>query len=95
MPEPIEFEMGLTHAEFYRTLPSALQAIPYRQSTDRVIIEYAGGTITILLKPQRQRHIALLSVPYTPVSFAFDNLTETQTSAFMGEFMRYYQRGGG
>jgi hypothetical protein len=60
-----------------------------------VLIDYAGGKVTITLKPQQQRRIALLNVPYTPVTFEYANLDEAAIGAFMKDFMRSYQRGGG
>ena len=88
--------MGLTHAEFFRTLPSALADIAsYSTDANRIRIDYRGGHISITLEPEQRRRIALLSIPYVPVRFEFDALEPADTDAFMEHFMRYYQRGGG
>lgn len=87
--------MGLTHAEFLRTLPAALGERPYRIENAVVSIDDQGRTVTIRLAPESVRRIALLQVPVTRVEFRFDSHTPEQIEAFMTHFARYYQRGGG
>lgn len=90
------WEMGLTHAEFFRTLPAALGERPYRvEDTVVSIDDDQGRTVTIRLAPEQVRRIALLQVPVTRVEFRFDGHAPEQIEAFMNHFARYYQRGGG
>lgn len=89
------WEMGLTHAEFFRTLPAALGERPYRIDGDTVSIDDQDRTVTIRLAPESMRRIALLQVPVTRVEFRFDGHAPEQIEAFMNHFARYYQRGGG
>jgi hypothetical protein len=95
MADTIRYEMGLTHAEFFRTLPSALQDVAYRVDDRQVTVVIDRGRVIITLGPQRQRRIALLSMPYVAVTFEFEDLDQVAADRFMETFMRYYQRGGG
>lgn len=90
-----QWEMGLTHAEFFRTLPAALDGRPYRIEDAIVSIDDQGRTVTIRLAPESVRRIALLQVPVTRVEFVFDGHQPEQIESFMSRFARYYQRGGG
>ena len=88
-------EMGLSHAEFFRTLPSAMGGIPYQIDNRCVLAEQGEKRLRIELGPELQRRIALLSVPYTEVSFSFEGYEQDAIDAFMDYFMSRYQRGGG
>ena len=90
-----QWEMGLTHAEFFRTLPAALGDRPYRVEGAVVSIDDQGHKVTIRLAPESMRRIALLQVPVTRVEFIFDGHEPEQIESFMAHFARYYQRGGG
>ncbi len=89
------WEMGLTHAEFLRTLPAALGERPYRVEGDRILIDDQGLPVLIRLLPQGERRIALLRIPITRVEFHFEQHPPARIDAFMTHFARYYQRGGG
>lgn len=95
MVKPVTFEMGLTYAEFFRTLASAMANMNYRVDDHDVQIDYADGRVNIQLGEQQQRRIALLNMPYVPVRFEFEALQQSEADAFMEHFMRYFQRGGG
>ncbi len=88
-------ELGLTHAEFHRSLPPAIAHRPFRRDGDRVIVEEGAKTVTISLGPQQQRRIASLRVPYVVVDFEFVGFTQIEFESFMQRFERYFQRGGG
>jgi hypothetical protein len=87
--------MGLTHREFFRILPAALEGRPFSVSGSVVGIEEESSRITITLDPQQERQIALLRIPFTRVTFDFSGYSEDEIDAFMGRFERHYQRGGG
>jgi hypothetical protein len=94
---PISFtrELGLTHAEFHRSLPPAIAHRPCRLDGDRVIVEEGTRTVTITLGPQQQRRIASLRLPFVVVDFEFVGFTAAEFEDFMQRFERYFQRGGG
>lgn len=88
-------EMGLTHAEFFRTLPSAIAGQPFQRKGSRVTIDYGERSVVIELGPERTRRIALLALPYTEVRFAFVGFANDQREQFMQRFDLYFRRGGG
>lgn len=94
---PISFtrELGLTHAEFHRSLPPAIAHRPCRLDGNRVIVEEGAKTVTITLGPQQQRRIASLRLPFVVVEFEFVGFTAAELEDFMQRFERYFQRGGG
>ncbi len=88
-------EMGFTRAEFMQILPSALRNYTY-QITDKLItIQVAQGSVTIELQTERIRRIALLALPYLPMTISFIDLDETEFKQFLTQFDLYYRRGGG
>jgi hypothetical protein len=95
--ETISFtrELGLTHAEFHRSLPAAIAHRPCRSDGDRVIVEEGTKTVTMTLGPQQQRRIASLRLPFVVVGFEFVGFTAAEFEDFMRRFERYFQRGGG
>ncbi len=87
--------MGLTRAEFLRSLPEAVGHPNYRIEGDRIEIADSAGPILILLVPARARRIGMLSLPVTRVEFRFGEMPQAQRDRFMTRFERYFQRGGG
>ena len=88
-------ESGLTHAEFFRSLPAALDHHPFSVDGDRVVVDYGDRRITIVLGPQQVRRIAMLEIPYTILHFSFDGFSPAQRTEFMDRFNLYFRRGGG
>ena len=88
-------EMGLTDDDFFRILPKAMGAHPYRVEGRTVHGEVHEGRVEIVLGPPQERRIALLRLPFAEVSFTFRGVTEPQQQAFKRHFDLYFQRGGG
>ncbi len=94
---PVTFsrEMGLTHAEFFRSLPPAVAPRSFTIEGHRVVIEHGAGRIEIELGPRQDRRIASLRLPYVVVRFTFTGVTGAERERFLSRFERYFQRGGG
>ena len=90
-----ERHMGLTRAEFLRTLPEALGHPHYSIDGDRIEIADRAGSILIRLGPPEERRIGMLRLPVTRVEFRFGAMPEAERERFMARFERYFQRGGG
>lgn len=88
-------EMGLTHREFFRTLPAAMGYYEYRVSKNSVTAELETGTILIELAPESVRRIASIVIPKTAVRFIFKNVTTEEKQKFINYFDKRFQRGGG
>lgn len=88
-------EMGISHAEFWRTLPSAVDNQAYTLRDDTVTIADASRTIEIRLSPERDRRLGSLTLPTTTIRFTFIGYSRSQIDRFMARFDLYFQRGGG
>ena len=88
-------EMGVTDEDFFRILPKAMGAHPYRVEGRTVHGEIDDGHVEILLGPQQERRIALLRLPFAEVSFTFRGVPKAHQQAFKKNFDLYFQRGGG
>ena len=99
MPEPavVRFsrDMGITHSEFFRTLPVALARTPYTVQGRDIIITEDTRRLVITLSPEGRRRIAALSLPTTQVHFTFSGYSPQDVEQFMVRFDRAFQRGGG
>lgn len=87
--------MGLTHADFFRLLPRAIDGRDYVRDGVRVTIREGDASVTITLGSQQVRKIALLEIPHADVTLTFDGWDEEAREAFMARFDRAFQRGGG
>ena len=94
-PHRVIKDMGITHAEFHRILPSLFtDAVPVVQGST-VSASWPGRRLVITLGAEQQRRIALLALPRTVVTLDFHGFTPDQRSAFLSHFDRRFQRGGG
>lgn len=89
-------EMAVTHADFFRSLPNAVDGAPYEVSGTKVTVgESDARRLEIELGPEGERRIALLSVPATPVTLRFFGYSDSERAAALEAFDRGFQRGGG
>jgi len=88
-------DMGLTHADFFRLVPSAMGDHPHRIEGMTVYGELHNGTVEITLGPQQERRIALMRIPHATVSFHFRGVTAAEQETFKAYFDLRFQRGGG
>lgn len=88
-------ELGLTHSEFYRSLPPAIAHHAFSVDENRILIDYGDRKVILELGPQQVRSIASLRLPYVEVRFTFEGFPVTQRQEFMARFERYFRRGGG
>lgn len=89
-------QMGITHAEFARLLPRALDANTFSGHAPHYDVTLqAGGTVAIDLGPESERRIALMRIASTPVTLTFSDVSDDAKAAFLERFDRAYQRGGG
>ena len=87
--------MGITHSEFFRTLPAALVTMPYAVQGHDVIITEDTRRLVISLSPENRRRLGALSLPTTQVHFTFSGYSPQDIDQFMARFDRVFQRGGG
>ncbi len=107
MDQTFEREMTISHREFFRILPKAIQHHRYQQNDNCIIVslnnddEAANVSLTeqveihITLSKEGRLEIASLSLPSTIVTFQLKNVAESTKKSFFHHFDRAYQRGGG
>lgn len=95
MTSVITRELGLTHADFFRTLPKALAGKSFQVDGTAITLEENQRRVTICLAPEGERRIGRLRLPVTRVTFAFEGFAEPEIGTFMSHFERHFQRGGG
>lgn len=88
-------ELGFSHAEFFRSLPAAIEHREYTVRENVVRLDFEQGSVCIELGPEEVRAIASLRLPSTKVKFTFSNLSQAERERFMRRFNLYFQRGGG
>ena len=90
-------DMAGTHADFLRLLPRAVQDRPYKVTGDAIeIVSGNAAHIEISLGLQGVRRIGpTVALPITSVRYRFTGMSRQEIAAFLADFDRYYQRGGG
>ncbi len=88
-------EMGLTFAEFMRTLPAAIAPRDFVLDGRKITILNGSGQVQIKLGETTTRRIASMSLPSTPVAFSFSGMDAEERRKFMEKFDMYFHRGGG
>ncbi len=94
-PHSFTRELGVSEAEFFRSLPGAIEHREFTRDDGRVHIEYDGRSVTLELGPQAYRAIASLRLPYLEVTFTFSGFSEEDRARFMERFELYFRGGGG
>lgn len=88
-------EMAVTHADFFRTLPSAFPARDYQVAGTTVRRLDGDRELEIKVGPEGVRQIALLKLPQTPVTLTFTGYTEAERETLIEQFDKGFQRAGG
>ena len=91
----VEKEMAITHADFLRTLPRALDGREHTVDGNRIVVEDGPRRLEITLSETTERRIALLTLPVTRVRLEYRGYTEAEAAAAVALFDRAYRRGGG
>lgn len=88
-------EMGITHADFLRTLPAALRGAPFARNGLEITVADGRRCLLIRLSAETERRIARVTLPVTHVEFCFSGYSLEETRLFFARFDPYYQRGLG
>jgi len=91
----VDKEMTISHRDFFRILPGALETDDFRVDGNCVTAYGGCRRLEIILSPEAQRKIALLTLPVTRVSLEFVGYSAEEAAAALGRFDRAFQRGGG
>jgi hypothetical protein len=88
-------EMAITHAEFLRILPLAIEGRRYRVQEGEILIFEADRKISIKLQEASVRAIAALRLSMLKIEISFQGYSKADIEDFMRRFKLHFQRGGG
>ena len=88
-------EMSITHREFFRLLPRAVDNAPISRQNGRVIVDANEGRVAIFLAAETLRKLAMLELPVTEITLEFTDFTDAARVAFLARFDLAFQKGGG
>ena len=89
-------EMGISHKEFFRTLPKVLDGMDYTIDGNRIVTSEANRQLEINVSDERERKLsALMSLPVTDVELIFTGYSGPDRHAFLEIFDINFFRGGG
>lgn len=94
-PEAFTREMGLTEADWLRSLPQAVGAHPSHSAPAGAVVDLGAGRLHLAWEALPPRAIALLRFPRLQVRFRFEGVAVEARRAFMERFDVYMHRGGG
>lgn len=87
--------MGITHAEFFRTVRSLLAGEQAELRDDGVTLRRGAATIEIRLGPEGARRLGRFQLPRTEVELLFRDCAAADVTAFIERFDTRFRRGGG
>jgi len=91
----IEKEMGITHSDFFRTIPRALGRDDYIKTAGGVVLETDGRRLEISVGPEGERRIARMVIPRTQVTMMFSGYGEADIKGAVKRFDMMFKKGGG
>jgi hypothetical protein len=88
-------DMATTWDDFVRLLPVALAGWPYRIKNAGVDIGSADRGASIAVEALPPRQFGPVPIPRSRVVLTFHGMTAAESDAFLRQFDRAFQRGGG
>jgi hypothetical protein len=89
-------EMGITHADFYGSLPGLLNDIPYQQNEDTIAFKFYDKDMEIQLEPEGVREVTRsMRLPVTLVNLRFFDFSKEEVAGFIKLFNLKFMKGGG
>ncbi len=87
--------MSLSHADFFRVLPSIVNGARHKIDGNAIHIEMGQGAVEIRLSAESSRQLSALRLPSTRVELIFRGCAEDAVQAFLDNFDLRFRRGGG
>jgi hypothetical protein len=88
-------EMTISHTDFIRSLPAALNNPAYKINGNEIRVEWENRGLQIILSRESVRSFGPVSLPVTHVEFVFSGYSELEVQQFLERFDMCYRRGGG
>lgn len=87
--------MGVSHHDFFRLLDKAVQPYTYTVTGQCIKIQEDSRQVLINVAPERIRKLASFRLPVTDLEFSFRGFSAEEITAFLKQFDKTYQCGGG
>ena len=91
----IKREMTITHADFFRLLPSLFEDRFFRRDDLSIFSNLGDGSMEIKLGPEQNKRLGSLDLMVTEITFHFTNVGESDRRIFLEKLDQVYQKGGG
>ena len=91
----IHREMTITHDDFFRILPYALNEFAFEIHDNKVLCQAGSGQIEIELSLVKTKNLGALKLPVMHVKFVLDNVKDEIKNRFFEKFDLAFQKGGG
>ena len=88
-------DMGITHADFFRSVRPLLEAVDHALRDDVVTLRLDAGTVEIRLGPEGRRSLGNFHLPRTRVELRFRDCAPDTIDTFIARFDTRFRRGGG
>jgi hypothetical protein len=88
-------DMGVTHADFFRSVRPLLEGKDYTLRSDGVTVQLDPGAVEIRLGPEGKRSLGNFHLPRTRVELRFQDCAPEAIDAFIASFDTRFRRGGG
>lgn len=91
-----EAEMGFSHGEFLRGLPSAVAPYCIEKESDAVYrLCHDARRVVVTLQPEARRALGAIALPVTAVKLEFFGFSRERFESFLRRYRRHMQKGGG
>jgi hypothetical protein len=88
-------EMSISHEEFLRALPAAVECAAFRAGASEFAFAQGGKGWRIVLTRLSNLEIGSITLPRQRVEIFLTGYDEASSRQFLERFERYFRRGGG
>ena len=87
--------MSISHREFFRLLPRAVDGFDFTIQDRDIFIQLGDGRLEVRISEEGERRLASLKLPMINLDFTFSGVDDSIKADFLAQFDLAYQRGGG
>ena len=87
--------MTITHKDFFRLLPRALNGLEYSQDRNEIRVINDEKEVLIRISDEGSRQLGIMKLPRTKVEIELNGYITQEAEQFIYRFDLAYQKGGG
>ncbi len=88
-------EMTISHADFFRLLPLAMEPMPYTCLDSRIEARQGSRRASIDISEEKSFRLGALTLPSVSVTLESTGFSDEEWAGFLSRFDQVFQRGGG